>query len=103
MEKEEQVLNITVEYLGYIKNKLEIESSEIVNLRKKAIVNELLIFLANKYGETFKKSVYDPQDDKLKPYHMVSINGLLLNQLDGMKTELKDGDRVILMPVVSGG
>jgi molybdopterin converting factor small subunit len=27
----------------------------------------------------------------------------LLNQLDGIKTNLKDGDRVVLMPIVSGG
>ena len=103
MEKEEHILNVIVEYLGYIKKKLEIKSSEVVSLKEKATVYELLIFLANKYGETFKKSVYDPQDEELKPYHMISVNGLLLNQLNGMKTELKDGDRIILMPVVSGG
>ena len=96
-------MNVTVEYLGYIKKKLEIKSSETINLKEKATVHELLIFLANKYGETFRKSVYDPQDNELKPYHIVSINGLLLNQIDGMKTVLKDKDRVILMPVVSGG
>ena len=96
-------MNIIIEYLGYIKQKLNIESSEMLSLREKTTVHELLVFLANKYGEPFKKSVYDPQDDELKPYHMVSVNGLLLNQLDGMKTQLKDRDRVILMPVVSGG
>jgi molybdopterin converting factor small subunit len=27
----------------------------------------------------------------------------LLNQLNGIETKLKDGDRVVLMPIVSGG
>jgi len=28
---------------------------------------------------------------------------LLLNQLNGIETKLKDGDRVVFMPVVTGG
>jgi molybdopterin converting factor small subunit len=96
-------LKVIVEYLGYIKKKLDIEKSEIVLMKDKSSVLELLTLLANKYGESFKRSVYDPQDLELKPYHMVSINGLLLNQLNGMNTKLKDDDKVILMPIVSGG
>jgi MoaD family protein len=96
-------LKVTVEYLGYIKKKLGIEKSEIAHLRDKVSVRDLLILLADKYGESFKRSVYDPQDLELKPYYMLSVNGLLLNQLNGMKTKLKDNDKVILMPIVSGG
>ena len=96
-------MKIIVEYLGYIKKQLDIKKSETISLEKKSSIRELLILLSNKYGEIFKKSVFDPQDNELKPYHMVSINGLLLNQLNGMKTELKENDKVILMPIVSGG
>jgi molybdopterin converting factor small subunit len=92
-----------VEYLGYIKKRLDIEKSEIIRLKDNVSIHELLSLLASKYGEAFKKSVFDPQDLELKPYHMVSINGLLLNQLNGMNTKLKDNDKVILMPIVSGG
>jgi MoaD family protein len=101
MEKE--ILNITVEYLGYIKKKLGLEKSEEIHVNNNASVHDLFIILANKYGETFKKSVYNPKDIELKPYHMVSVNGLLLNQLNGMKTKLNDNDRIIIMPIVSGG
>ncbi len=96
-------MKVIVEYLGYIKKKLDIEKSEIVHLEDKASVRELLILLANKYGDSFIKSVYDPRDLELKPYHLVSINGLLLNQLNGLNTRLSDNDKVILMPIVSGG
>ena len=96
-------LNVTIEYLGYIKKKLGIERSEIIRLNKKASVYDLLILLSKKYGEPFRKAVYDPKDLELKPYHMISVNGLLLNQLNGLKTELNDNDQVILMPIVSGG
>ena len=96
-------MNVTIEYLGYIKKKLGIERSEIIYLNKKSSVYDLLILLSKKYGDPFKKAVYDPQDLELKPYHIISVNGLLLNQLNGLKTELNDNDKVILMPVVSGG
>jgi len=96
-------LNVTIEYLGYIKKKLGVERSEIINLNKKASVYDLLILLSKKYGDPFRKAVYDPKDLELKPYHMISVNGLLLNQLNGLKTELNDNDQVILMPIVSGG
>jgi len=96
-------LNVTIEYLGYIKKKLGVERSEIIRLNKKASVYDLLILLSKKYGDPFRKAVYDPKDLELKPYHMISVNGLLLNQLNGLKTELNDNDQVILMPIVSGG
>ena len=96
-------LNVTIEYLGYIKKKLGVKRSEIIRLNKKASVYDLLILLSKKYGDPFRKAVYDPKDLELKPYHMISVNGLLLNQLNGLKTELNDNDQVILMPIVSGG
>ncbi len=96
-------LNVSIEYLGYIKKKLGVERSEIICLNKKASVYDLLILLSKKYGDPFRKAVYNPKDLELKPYHMISVNGLLLNQLNGLKTELNDNDQVILMPIVSGG
>lgn len=96
-------MKVTIEYLGYIKKKLGIDRSEIIHLNEKASVNDLLILLSKKYGDPFKEAVYNPRDFELKPYHMISVNGLLLNQLNGLKTELNDKDQVILMPIVSGG
>ena len=96
-------MNVTIEYLGYIKKKIGVERSEIISLDNKSSVYDLLILLSKKYGDPFRKAVFDPKDLELKPYHMISVNGLLLNQLKGLKTELNDNDQVILMPIVSGG
>jgi molybdopterin synthase sulfur carrier subunit len=96
-------LKVTVEYLGYIKQTLGAEQAERVELKEDALVADLLFLLAGKHGEPFKKAVYEPKDLDLKPHYILSVNGLLLNQLKGIETKLKDGDRVILMPVVTGG
>lgn len=96
-------MKVTVDYLGSIKQTLGLKQAEKVELKNEASVRDLLSLLAEKYGEPFKKSVYEPPDLDLKAHYIVSINGFLLNQLNGIETKLEDGDRVILMPVVTGG
>ena len=89
--------------MGSIKQTLGLKQAEQIELADDASVCDLLSLLAEKHGEPFKKAVYEPKGLDLKPHHILSVNGLLLNQLKGIETELKDGDRIILMPVVTGG
>jgi len=96
-------LKVTVDYLGSIRQTLGLKQAEQVELKDGSSICDLLSLLAEKHGENFKKAVYEPKGLDLKPFHILSINGLLLNQLNGIETKLKDGDRVILMPVVTGG
>ena len=97
------VLKVTVDYLGSIRQTLGVKQAEQVELADDASVSDLLSLLAEKHGESFKKAVYEPKGLDLKPFHILSINGLLLNQLNGIETKLKDGDHLVLMPVVTGG
>jgi MoaD family protein len=96
-------LKVTVDYLGSIRQTLGLKQAEQVELEGDASVSDLLSALAEKHGEPFKKAVYEPNDLDLKAHYILSVNGLLLNQLEGIGTKLKDGDRLILMPVVTGG
>jgi MoaD family protein len=96
-------LKVTVDYLGSVKQALGLKQAEQVELKEGASVFDLLYLLADKHGEPFRTSVYEPKERDLKPYYILSVNGLLTNQLDDMETKLKDGDRLVFMPVVSGG
>jgi MoaD family protein len=96
-------LNVTVEYLGYIKQTLGITQAESLDIKADASVRDLLILLAEKHGEPFKKAVYHPEDKELQPHHILALNGLMVNLLNGLDTKLNDGDRVTIMPVVTGG
>ncbi len=97
------LLKVTVDYLGSIKQTIGLKQAEQVHLEDNASLVDLLSMLAEKHGEPFRKSVYEPKDSDLQPYYILSINGVLLNQLSGLKTSLKDGDHLIFMPVVTGG
>ena len=96
-------MRVVVDYLGHIKQTLGLQQTETVELKDSALVCDLLSVLAEKYGEPFRKAVYEPKELDLKPHYILSVNGLLFNQLKGLETKLKDGDRVVLMPVVTGG
>jgi molybdopterin synthase sulfur carrier subunit len=96
-------LKVTVDYLGSIKQTLGLKQAEQVQLEDDASLVDLLSMLAEKHGDAFKKSVYEPEDTDLKPYYILSVNGVMLNQLNGLETELKDGDHLIFLPVVTGG
>ncbi|MCX8150521.1 MAG: MoaD family protein [Candidatus Bathyarchaeota archaeon] len=96
-------MKVTVDYLGYIKGVLGVKQPEVVVLKDNAQVRDLLAALAEKHGAPFKKAVYEPNSSDLKPTYIMSINGLLLNQLKELDTNLKDGDQVVLLPIVTGG
>ena len=96
-------MKVTIDYLGSIKQTLGLKQAEQVELKDDASVCDLLSLLAEKHGDPFKKAIYEPKGLDLKPHHILSVNGLLLNQLNGIETKLKDGDRIVLMPVISGG
>ena len=96
-------MKVTVEYLGHIRNLTGNKRQEEIDVEKDASVADLLIKLSKKYGDPFKKAVYESGGKDVKSNFMATVNGYLLNQLQGVETRLRNGDHVTLMPVVSGG
>jgi hypothetical protein len=66
-------VRVKVEYLGFIKNMLN------------------------------KREVFEPGLKDMKTGFVVTVNGVLMGQLDGVETMLRNGDHVILMSLMSGG
>jgi MoaD family protein len=96
-------LKVKVEYLGHIRTILGNKKEEEIEIKENASVADLLLILSEKHGSAFKKTVYEDKGTDIKSNFIATVNGYLLNQLNGVETKLKSGDRVILMPVVSGG
>ena len=103
MADEASILEVTVDYLGHIKRILEVKFPEQIELSKGDSIRDLLIKLAEKHGQAFKNAIYEPGSSDLKSNVILTVNGLLLNQLNGIETKIKDGDRLTFMPIVSGG
>ena len=96
-------MKVKVEYLGHIRNIIGSEREEEIEIGGDSSLADLLVILSRKYGKPFQKSVYETNTTDVKPNFIVTINGYLLNQLNGVKTKLKHGDHIVLMPIVSGG
>jgi MoaD family protein len=95
-------MKITVEYLGFIRNMLSKRTEEL-ELEEGTSLKELLSKLSERYGTEFKKQVYEPEQRDVKYGFVVTVNGILMDQLKGVETPLKNGDHVILMSLMSGG
>ncbi|MCS7114788.1 MAG: MoaD family protein [Nitrososphaerota archaeon] len=96
-------MRVKVEYIGHIKKIIQSDKEEEIEISEGASLADLLLMLSEKYGESFKKAVYEPGGTDVKSNFIITVNGYLLNQLNGVETKLKHGDHVILMSVVSGG
>jgi molybdopterin synthase sulfur carrier subunit len=50
-----------------------------------------------------KRSLIDQQLEDPRPNALILVNGMEIGVLNGLETKLKDGDEVVLVPVVHGG
>lgn len=94
-------LALTVRFIGSLrasadKSKLTLELGTTVSLREviKKIVEE---------QPKLKRALIDPELDDPRTNSIILVNGKEINVLDGLDTKLKDGDELILIPVVHGG
>ena len=97
-----RIMKVKIEYLGFIKNLLNKRIEEF-ELSKGTSLQELLSKLSNLYGTSFKGEIFEPGQKDVKYGFVVTVNGVLIGQLDGVDTRLKDRDHVILMSLMSGG
>ena len=94
-------MKIKVGYLGPVtlivkKREEELEVSSMAN------IDELLRKLSNLYGKQFENEVLQ-DDGNIRTGMAVTVNGKVIGQLDGMRTKLKMGDTIALLPLVLGG
>lgn len=95
-------MKVKVQYLGFIKNLIK-RSEDEFELGKGASLSELLNKIAGIYGKPFRKEVYEPGLKDIKMGFVMTVNGILMGQLNGVDTQLNNGDNVILMSLMSGG
>jgi MoaD family protein len=70
---------------------------------EKATVNLALKKLSQTYGKPFDEYVYHPGTGEVKGFLQFLINGKSASTLNGLETELQDGDVLAIVPPVGGG
>jgi len=95
-------MQVKVHYISLVKTYTN-KSQEEITLNENANLSQLLDQIAQTYGKQFTQEVYDPNKKEMKSTFVAMINGVLMDQLKGTNTLLKDGDSVILMSLMTGG
>ena len=95
------MVEVTVKFYGQIKSVVN-EKSKRVKLNHYNLVGGLVDTLILHYGELLKDDLIDPQTHQLNSNTQIFVNKQSLTSLQGLKTELKEGDHVIFLPPFAG-
>jgi MoaD family protein len=95
-------MQVKVQYLGLIRDKLG-KKEDKIEIQDDAILSDLLDQLSKTQSEQLKKLFEADESNVLDPTFIITVNGVLAGQLNGMKTKLIRGDKIALMTLISGG
>jgi molybdopterin converting factor small subunit len=95
-------MKIKVHYISLVKSFTKTNQDEF-DLKEDSALSDVLHKVAEKYGAPFTQEVYDTERREIKSTFVAMVNGVLIYQLKGINTILKDGDSIILMSLMTGG
>ena len=70
---------------------------------EKVTLDKVLETLSQTHGEEFVDYVYKGKTHEVKGFLQFLINGKSASTLNGLQTELNDGDVLAILPPVGGG
>jgi adenylyltransferase/sulfurtransferase len=94
-------MTITVKFIGALRhvsgvNELALDFAEALSLKE--LIREIISRLPEP-----KRILFDQQFEDPRLTALILVNGREISALNGLETSLKDGDEVVLVPVVHGG
>ncbi len=96
------VISIEIRFLGIFqrlsgKKRLKLELEGPVTARR--VITKLTETLSTE----FKQVLIDSKLDDPRPNALILVGGKEINALQGLETEVKNADEVVLIPMVHGG
>jgi molybdopterin synthase sulfur carrier subunit len=92
---------ITVNFIGAFRTIsgrriLAIKIEDVIPLRE--VIKKIVEKIPN-----LKRALVDPELEEPRPNALILVNGREISVLDGLETLVKDGDEIVLVPVIHGG
>jgi molybdopterin synthase sulfur carrier subunit len=97
-------LHVSVRFFTSLREILD-KKEETLNFpeAEKVTVDTVLRKLRQGYGERFVEYVYNRETGEVKGFLQFLVNGKSATTLNGLETELEDGDVLAILPPVGGG
>ena len=70
---------------------------------EKVTVDTVLKTLKQRYGKRFVEYVYEGKTKEVRVFLQFLVNGKSATTMNGLETELEDGDVLAILPPVGGG
>ncbi|MDH5419390.1 MAG: MoaD/ThiS family protein [Candidatus Bathyarchaeota archaeon] len=96
------VINVEVKFLGIFRQ-FSGRNRVLVKLEKPATVRKTIEKLIEAFSSEFKLTLVDPELEDARPNALILVNGKEISVLQGLETEVEDGDEIVLVPVSHGG
>jgi MoaD family protein len=74
-----------------------------IDLPQGSTVEDFLTYMRERWGDKLSTHLFDPYSGAVLPRVRIMVNGQTIHFLEGMETPLKEGDEVLILPLVSGG
>lgn len=71
--------------------------------KNKVTVNTVLKTLNQRYGKPFRDYIYETNTGDVRSFLQFLVNGKSAATINGLQTELEDGDVLAILPPVGGG
>jgi molybdopterin synthase sulfur carrier subunit len=92
---------INVKFLGGLRH-ISGASELALNIKGAISIKELMNEIVREMP-TLKQSLIHQQLEDLRSNALILVNGREISVLNGLETNLKDGDTIVFVPVVHGG
>lgn len=92
---------VTVQAYATLGDILKSRCTEVETSAK--TVGDLIDFLTEKYGSSFKEKLIDPETSELHSSYRILVNGCNIESLKKLKTRIREGDKILFFPPASGG
>jgi len=96
------VIHVEVRFLG-IFQRLSGKKRFKLKLEEPATVRKLVMNLTETFSSEFKQVLVDSQLGDPRPNALILVGGKEISVLQGLETEVRDSEEIVLVPVVHGG
>jgi molybdopterin converting factor small subunit len=96
------VIHVEVRFLG-IFQRLSGKKRFKLKLEEPATVRKLVMNLTETFSSEFKQVLVDSQLGDPRPNALILVGGKEVSVLQGLETEVRDSEEIVLVPVVHGG
>lgn len=96
------MLEVTVKFFATLREILG-KKEDKLELAENSTIEDLLEKLSQKHGDKFIDYVYDKKTKSPRNHLQFLIDSVNIHTMQGLKTKLKDGNIIAIVPPVGGG